>query len=179
MVGTKFCQIGDPKRLEARLVIDQGDVELVAKGQKVKVMLEQSADFVYVSHVEDVSAEDLKTSPVHLSSLHGGALPTKMDDSGTPRPLGLVFEAVVPLPEDKHDVLRIGLVGEAKITTAPGRCSAVCTATRRGRLTSSCRNTAICGYWCAGGMRICGGSLHCQHAARSRPVCGIGLESAA
>jgi putative peptide zinc metalloprotease protein len=119
MKATKFCQIGDPKRLEARLVIDQGDVELVAKGQKVEVMLRQSADFVYVSHVENVSSEDLKASPVRLSSLSGGDLPTKMDDSGVPRPVGLVFEAVVPLPEDTHDVLRIGLVGEAKITTAP------------------------------------------------------------
>jgi putative peptide zinc metalloprotease protein len=119
MKATKFCQIGDPKRLEARLVIDQGDVELVGKGQKVEVMLHQSADFVYVSHIENVSSEDLKDSPVRLSSLSGGDLPTKMDDSGVPRPVGLVFEAVVPLPEDTHDVLRIGLVGEAKITTAP------------------------------------------------------------
>jgi putative peptide zinc metalloprotease protein len=119
MKGTKFCQIGNPKWLEARLVIDQGDVELVAPGQKVEIILDQSADIVYVSHIENVATEDLKASPMRLSSLHGGSLPTKMDDSGTPRPIGLVFEAVVPLPEDKHDLLRIGLVGEAKITTAP------------------------------------------------------------
>jgi putative peptide zinc metalloprotease protein len=119
MSGTKFCQIGDPRRLEARLVIDQGDVELVAPGQRVEVMLTQSADFVYVSEIEKVAPEDLKNSPVHLSSLHGGDLPTKMDDSGVPRPMNLVFEAVVPLPEDTKGLLRIGLVGRAKITTAP------------------------------------------------------------
>jgi putative peptide zinc metalloprotease protein len=119
MNGTKFCQIGDPKWLEARLVIDQGDVELVAPGQKVEIMLSQSADVVYLSEIEKVAREDLKSSPVHLSSLHGGALPTKMDDSGVARPIGLVFEAVVPLPEDSKALLRIGLVGRAKITTAP------------------------------------------------------------
>jgi putative peptide zinc metalloprotease protein len=74
---------------------------------------------VYVSEIEKVAREDLKTSPVHLSSLHGGELPTKMDDSGVPRPMSLVFEAVAPLPEDTEDILRIGLVGRAKITTAP------------------------------------------------------------
>jgi putative peptide zinc metalloprotease protein len=118
--GTKFCQIGDPNRLEARLVIDQGDVELVAAGQRVDIMLQQSAEYVYVSQVEKVSSEDLRTSPVHLSSLHGGDLATKMDASGVPRPLNPVFEAVAPLPEeDSRGLMRIGLVGQAKITTAP------------------------------------------------------------
>ncbi len=118
--GTRLCQIGDPKRLEARLVIDQGDVELVAPGQRVEIMLTQSAEYVYVSRIERVSTEDLKTSPPRLSSLHGGELPTKMDPSGQPRPLNTVYEAVVPLPEnDPRGLLRLGLVGRAKITTGP------------------------------------------------------------
>jgi putative peptide zinc metalloprotease protein len=119
MMGTKFCEIGDPRWLEARLVIDQGDVELIAPGQKVEVMLHQSADYVYVSQIEKVATKDLKSSPVHLSSLHGGELPTKMDESGVARPIGLVFEVTVPLPEDEHGLMRVGLVGRAKITTAP------------------------------------------------------------
>ncbi len=100
-------------------MIDQGDVELVAPGQKVEILLTQLAHLRYVSEIEKVAREDLKSSPVHLSSLHGGGLPTKMDDSGTARPVGLVFEAVVPLPEDDRELLRIGLVGRAKITTEP------------------------------------------------------------
>ena len=64
--------------------------------------------------------EDLKISPAHLSSLHGGPLATKMDASGVARPLSPIFEAVVPLPDtDPHNLLRLGLVGRAKITTAP------------------------------------------------------------
>lgn len=119
MMVTKLCEIGNPRWLEARLVIDQGDVDLVERGQRVEVMLAQSADFVYVSEVERIAEKDLKTSPVHLSSLNGGELPTKMDDSGVPRPMGQVFEAIVPLPEDQYELMRIGLVGKAKITTAP------------------------------------------------------------
>jgi putative peptide zinc metalloprotease protein len=120
LVGSKFCQIGDPQRLEARLVIDQGDVELVSKGQQVDVMLTQYAGTVYVSHIEKVSTENLKVSPAHLSSLQGGELPTKADAGGVPRPLNPMFEAVVPLPEnDPKGLLRLGLVGRAKIITTP------------------------------------------------------------
>ena len=116
----KFCQIGDPCRLEARVVVDQDVVEFVAPGQKVRIMLAQSAEHVYVSTIESVSTEDLKISPVHLSSLQGGPLPTEMGRDGTPRPLSPVFEALAPLPEeDPHGLLRLGLIGRAKITTAP------------------------------------------------------------
>jgi len=121
MTGTKLCQVGDPNSLEARLVIDQSEVEFVAPGQRVDIMLDQSSDFVYSNcFIEHVSTENRKDSPIHLSSLHGGSLPTKMDPGGVARPLSPIFEAVVPLPEkDDNGLLRIGLVGRAKITTAP------------------------------------------------------------
>ena len=117
VTGTKICEIGDPRWLEARLVIDQGDVELVEPGQTVEVMLRQSSDFVYVSKIEKKASKELKSSPAHLSSLNGGDLPTKMDQDGVARPIGKVFEVLVPLPEDEHGMLRIGLVGQARITT--------------------------------------------------------------
>ena len=120
VAGTKLCQIGDPNRLEARLLIDQGDVAFVEAGQRVEIMLNQSAEYVYVSKIERRATETLKTTPKNLSSLQGGPLATQMDPGGVPRPLSPVFEAVVPLPEqDPHGLLRIGLVGRAKITTAP------------------------------------------------------------
>jgi putative peptide zinc metalloprotease protein len=118
--NTPFCQIGHPSRLEARLIIDQGDVEFVQPpyGHKVEIMLAQSADFVYVTHVEGVAQENLKISPTHLSSLNGGELPTQMTAAGMPEPSTRVFEGIAPLPEsDPHGLLRIGLVGRAKIHT--------------------------------------------------------------
>jgi hypothetical protein len=112
------------------LVIDQGDFELVEPDQRVEIMLAQSADYVYVSKIERKSTEALKSSPTHLSSLHGGELPTQMSPNGVPRPLNTVFEAIAPLdrplgtPErnvvdDAHRLMRIGLVGKAKISTRP------------------------------------------------------------
>ncbi|HEX5470304.1 MAG TPA: hemolysin D [Lacipirellulaceae bacterium] len=122
MKGTKLCQIGDPNQMEARLALDQSDVELLENkvDWPVEIMLNQTADVVYVSKIESVSNDTIKTTPPHLSSLHGGDLPTKMDASGVPRPLSTVYQATVPLPKsDPHHLLRIGLVGRAKITAPP------------------------------------------------------------
>lgn len=118
---TKFCQVGDPALMEARLAVDQNDIDFVKPNQKVEIMLNQTAEYVYTKCVvERVSTEDLKNTPPHLSSLHGGSLPTKMDANGEARPLSPIFQAIVPLPEqDPHHLLRVGLVGRAKITTAP------------------------------------------------------------
>jgi putative peptide zinc metalloprotease protein len=117
---TKLCEIGDPTVLEADLAIDQADVELVSEGQTVEVMLNQSADYVYVSHVEQKAGEAMKASPERLSSQAGGDIPTMADSSGVPRPLTPHFHAVVPLPrDDGRGVLRVGLVGRAKIHIKP------------------------------------------------------------
>jgi putative peptide zinc metalloprotease protein len=119
-VSDKLCQIGNPNQLEARIVIDQGDVEFIAPGQTVEMMMNQSADYVYVSKIEIVDSQDLKVTPTHLSSLHGGALPTQMDANGVPRPLSPIYEAVAPLPAQGADkLLRIGLTGQAKISIPP------------------------------------------------------------
>ena len=72
-----------PQTLEARLVIDQGDVEFVAPGQRVKIMLTQSAEHAYVSKIERVSDGGLEGRPTHLSSLHGGPLATQMSANGS------------------------------------------------------------------------------------------------
>jgi hypothetical protein len=52
--------------------------------------------------------------------LNGGPLPTQMTAAGVPEPLNRVFEGIAPLKEnDPHGLLRVGLVGRAKIHTEP------------------------------------------------------------
>ena len=38
--GTLLCLVGDPNNMEAVLVIDQGDIELVPEGQQVEIKLD-------------------------------------------------------------------------------------------------------------------------------------------
>src|SRR4029079_9203453 len=119
-IGTRYCQIGDPRRLEARLMIDQADAQFVYPGQNVKMIMAQAAGYVYVSQVESISPDEVKVSPTHLASTNKGDLPTQMTPSGESKPQNPVFDVKVPLPErDPHSLLRVGLVGRAKIRTDP------------------------------------------------------------
>ncbi|QDU87159.1 Putative peptide zinc metalloprotease protein YydH [Pirellulimonas nuda] len=119
--GAAFCQVGDPTKLEARIAINQSDNELVLIGQSVEIMLDQSTDVVYRSKITRKASEAMEQTPPRLSSLSGGKLATQADESGVPRPLEPHFFAEAPLRGDlgPAGMLRVGLVGQAKIHTAP------------------------------------------------------------
>lgn len=113
-VGTKFCSIGDPDKLEARLLVEQGDTEFIKVGQVVYVLLKQSVQHRYVTEIVDTESDEVPVAPPQLSSLTGGPLPAEMDASGVPRPTTPHFYAFAPL-EAKSSSLRVGMVGEGKI----------------------------------------------------------------
>ncbi|MGI9457299.1 MAG: hemolysin D, partial [Aeoliella sp.] len=115
-VGTKFCQIGDPTDLEARLVIEQDDSNLVRRDQQVHMLLRQSAQHRYISYIADKEEDKVPVAPSRLSSLSGGDLPTQMSDSGVPELLTPHYYAFAPLPND-DEWLRVGLIGVGKIRT--------------------------------------------------------------
>ncbi|MEO1497641.1 MAG: HlyD family efflux transporter periplasmic adaptor subunit [Planctomycetota bacterium] len=126
--GDHFCRVGDPLALEARLAIDQEEIELVEVGQRVRLLLNQSTNREYVGRLQQIADDEIRSTPPRLSSLTGGAILTEMDDSGVPKPSMPHFQAVVPLsdyddlPEsarEMHELLRVGLLGEAKIEVEP------------------------------------------------------------
>ena len=116
--GTLFCQIGDPGKFDAILVVDQYDIESVHLGQKVKVMLDESPGRTYESDITEISPEEMKILPKQLSNKSGGAVETKTDESGVPKPASTSYEARVPL-DDSDGILLPGLKGEAKISAIP------------------------------------------------------------
>lgn len=127
-IGVRFCRIGNPKKFEAQLAIDQTNIALVTAGQKVQMMLNQSTDLAYPGKIDSVEPNEIEATPPRLSSLTGGVLLTESDEAGTPKPMEPYYAAIVPfidydrLPEaarPAHDRLRIGLVGEAKIHVEP------------------------------------------------------------
>ncbi len=112
--GTLFCQIGDPDKFDAILVVDQADIESIHLGQKVKVMLDESPGKVYQSEITEISPEEMKVVSKQLSNKSGGSVETKTDESGVPKPASTSYEARVPL-DDSDGILLPGLKGEAKI----------------------------------------------------------------
>jgi len=114
--GTLLCQIGDPARLEASVVLDQRDVEFVRAGQEVRVQLDQSPDRILSGTIIEIAEIDLKVTPAEL--LPEGTVATRQDESGVPRPVSTMYQARVSLWGAESSVL-IGQAGRAKIDTAP------------------------------------------------------------
>ncbi len=118
-----FCQIGDPTKLQANLVIDQGDIEdvkkLIDQGREalVDVKLEELPHDTFHSRISELSPSEMKVAPKRLSTTAGGMLATKTDPaSNVERPQSTSYEAHVPL-DDPHHLMRLGLLGQGKIHT--------------------------------------------------------------
>ncbi|NLE38472.1 MAG: biotin/lipoyl-binding protein, partial [Pirellulaceae bacterium] len=116
--GDVFCLIGDPSQMEAILYVDQGDVEFVAKGQRVEIKLDELPFETFKSEIVNLAKSKTETVSKRLSTEGGGELATKTDEAGVSRPQSAAFQASVPL-DDPDGLLRIGLRGRAKIHTIP------------------------------------------------------------
>ncbi|MGC3971501.1 MAG: hypothetical protein QM775_30410 [Pirellulales bacterium] len=113
--GALFCRIGDPKQMEAVLVVDQGDVEFVGLDQPVDVRVEELPGRTWQATVREVSKSDVKIAPRTLSNRAGGELATKADDAGRERLRSAAYQVrVLPL-EDPDGLLRMARRGEARI----------------------------------------------------------------
>ncbi len=114
--GTFLCQIGDPEKFEASLVIDQQDMEFVRAGQEVQIQLDQHPGRHLLGTVREIAEIDLKVTPAEL--LPAGTLPTRSDETGVHRPVGTVYQARVSLESSAMPLL-IGEAGRAKVHAAP------------------------------------------------------------
>jgi len=123
--GELLCRIGDPTDLEALLVVDQADIDLVdaVMGDQVKPEVKLEADafpgHYLKSRVEQVARVELKDVPDSLASQAGGRLETKMSRSGSVRPMSTSYHARVPLDDQGKlkGLLCTGMKGHAQIYT--------------------------------------------------------------
>jgi len=112
--GVLLCRVGDPKRLQAVLAVDQTQVEFIRKDQTVEFELEQFPGKKFVGQIANVSSTNLKIAPKSLSIKAGGDLVTRTDDTGHERLVDATYQASVPL-DDPEGLLKIGIRGHAKI----------------------------------------------------------------
>ena len=118
---TLFCQIGDPHKLEAVMVIDQTDRSLIRDGEKqtVDIKLEGYARPAETLHSEivEVAESELKVAPKRLSTKSQGEVPTKTDpQTGVEKPMSTSYQARAPIDDPKGEY-RIGLRGQARVHT--------------------------------------------------------------
>ena len=114
--GTLLCRIGDPHRLEAELVVEHADYELVAVGQRVKISLEALPGRPMSGVITELGEANLEATPKRLSHVGGGELASKTDRSGVERPRHVSYYARVALDSaNDFELLRSGVRGRAKI----------------------------------------------------------------
>jgi putative peptide zinc metalloprotease protein len=112
-----LCQVADPTKLKAVMILDQSDVDLVTENNHPKAWLKiyGTGSRTIESHVKEVAKRNREDLPPELSNAIGGEIAAKPDSkTGEVKPLSAVFE--VSIPVDNSDLkLEPGLRGKARI----------------------------------------------------------------
>ncbi len=113
------CEIGSARELEAVLVVDQGDVQLVEIGQSVDLKLDAQRMYSFEGKITEKSEAELKNASSSMASQSGGDLQTEIDPTtGQAKPRSVSYQARVPI--DNFDLpLRPGYRGSAKVHVKP------------------------------------------------------------
>ena len=112
--STLLGRIAQPGQLEAILAVPQEEMDFVREGQRVELLLDQSPGEKLAGTIDHIAAEELKAASDRLSTRGGGQLATRTTAEGYERPLGVVYQASVPI-DDATGRLLLGGTGRAKI----------------------------------------------------------------
>lgn len=93
--GEMFCQVGDPARLVAVLLVDQAEVEFVRPGQRVALWLHELPGERLTGVVLDVAASQAESVPPNLAATE--ALAVIRDPQGRARPASAAYAVRVSL----------------------------------------------------------------------------------
>lgn len=113
--GKAFCEVGDPYKLEAHLIVDQSDILLLKPGNTAWVKINGRAETTVKSQISEIAKRSSEEVPTELSNLANGEVASKPDPkTGTAKPLTAVYEVIIPI--DNADLkMEPGLRGAAKI----------------------------------------------------------------
>ena len=117
--GKPFCEIADPKQLEAHLIVDQSDFVLISRrgeNQAVAwIKIYGTSEITFKSYVSAMATKNKEDIPPELSNQGGGEIATKQDPkTGQAKALTAMYEVTIPI-DNKDLLLQPGLRGFAKI----------------------------------------------------------------
>jgi putative peptide zinc metalloprotease protein len=113
--GKPFCEVGDPHVVEAHMILDQSDIDLVRLNRRAWIKIYGNSEITYRSKVTEVAKRNREDVPPELSNSAGGEIATKQDQkTGQLKPLNAVYEVIIPI-ENKDLLLHPGQRGFAKI----------------------------------------------------------------
>ncbi len=111
--GDLFCIVGDPRKLEAVLTVDQGEIEFVQQNQQVDLKFDEYPLETWRGVISEIATRDLQVASREVSQKGGGELSTGSGPDGE-RPTSATYQARVPLDNRKLQ-LSPGFRGLAKI----------------------------------------------------------------
>ena len=120
--GTHICSIGDPKKLETVIVVDQSKIDFVVPGSSVKIKLNEFPSVTLLSEVreiDDVERQKMESAPFQLSAKGGGPVATETVEGGEERPQSASFRVRVDLDEPENLDVKVGMTAKAKIKARP------------------------------------------------------------
>jgi hypothetical protein len=115
-VGTLFCSIGDRDAMEALLVINQSDIQLVQVGQFVRIQLDQLPGHYLEGRISEIARIDIESAPPEFAA--SGMLPLQTEPDGQRQLVGVFYQARVRLDDHPTELLPGG-IGRARIHVAP------------------------------------------------------------
>ncbi len=116
--GTIFCSVGDPKLLEAAIVVDQSKIEFLKRGQAVELKLNEFPGKIFEGEVYEIERQKVTSLDVQLSTRAGGEVPTTTQEGGIEEPNSASYRVRMLL--DNPDLsIKVGMTGAAKVHVEP------------------------------------------------------------
>ena len=113
--GQVFCQIGDPRSLEAFLVVEHSDTSLIETDQRVWLKFAGHVGSISEARITEIPSSEIIDLPQALSNKLGGEVATESDEQREiEAPMFTSYAFMVPVPNDDQR-LAPGLRGVARI----------------------------------------------------------------
>ena len=119
--GVQICSVGDPKKLEALIVVDQSKINFIMPDQTVKIKLRERPLETYiatVASINDVEGTTMESIPFQLSVKGGGSVATETVEGGLERPQSGSYRVRVDIDND-DEFMTVGMTAKCKIKVAP------------------------------------------------------------
>ena len=119
--GVQICSVGDPRKLEAIVVVDQSKINFIQPEQTVKIKLTERPSETYLATVasaDDVEGTTMESIPYQLSAKGGGPVATETVEGGLERPQSGSYRVRVNIDND-DDLMTVGMTAKCKIRVAP------------------------------------------------------------
>ena len=118
--GTVVCSVGDPKLLEAVLIVDQSKITFLELAQRVELKLHEFPDLTFYGEIVDIEKHKITALELQLSTSAGGEVPaTRRQEDGSEEPNRPSYKVRMLLDNNPDLSIRVGMTGVSKIHVAP------------------------------------------------------------